>query len=408
MNLGLIREIPPTAGWPVNIINLLPPLFKRVPKGTLEEDFRKYLGAEAALLTYSGTAALYLILESIKSVSGKKTVVIPAFICPLVPLAIKRAGLNVLACDINPDNLDFDMKQLRGICAENKDVLAVIAVHLAGIPAVMDEIFRAAENNDILIIEDCAQSLGAEYKGRKTGTLGDFSFFSLCRGKGLTIYEGGLAVTNKPRYARLLKDTYARICGPDISSESLKIAEMFAYSIFYRPALFWFAFRMPQIFWKICGDPVRAIGDYFEMNFPTHKVSRFREHVGHINFPRLDMEIQKQREKADFYIKRLQAIPGITVIKEPEQAKANYPYITLIFNSEKKRDRALKILGNTGLGISQIYLQAITDYAYLKGLCPGQECGNARRIAAQSITLSTSCFLKEKEMTIIVEPLKKL
>lgn len=404
----MLREIPPTAGWPVNIINLVPPLFRRIPKGTLEEDFRKYLGAETALLTYSGTAALYLILESIKSISAKKTVVIPAFICPLVPLAIKRAGLNVLACDINPENLDFDIEQLRGICAGNKDVLAILVVHLAGIPAAMEEIRQIAEKGDVLVIEDCAQGLGAEYKGRKIGTLGDFSFFSLCRGKGLTIYEGGMAIGNKPRYAQLLKDAYARICGPDLPSESLKIAEMFAYSIFYRPALFWFAFRLPQIFWKMRGEPVKAIGDYFEINFPTHRISRYREYIGHINFPRLDEEIRKQRAKTDFYLKILGNIPGIKIIREPEQTKASYPYITLVFNSGKRRDEALKALGNTGLGVSQIYLQAITDYAYLKGLCTGQECGNARKIAAQSITLSTSCFLKEKDMTRIIQMLKKL
>ncbi|MFA7294705.1 MAG: aminotransferase class V-fold PLP-dependent enzyme, partial [Candidatus Omnitrophota bacterium] len=253
--MSLFREIPPTAGWPIKTKSLIPPFFKKLPKGILEEEFKKYLNAPLALLTYSGTAAFYLILESLKELSTKKTIVIPAFICPLVPLAIKRAGLKIKPCDINPDNFDFDIDKLRKVCVEDNDILAILAVHLGGIPLELQNLKEIAKKNGIFIIEDCAQSLGAEYQGKKTGSIGEFSFFSLCRGKGLTIYEGGLAITNKAEYAQLLKNTSKKIFRTDAFSESLKIAELLAYSIFYRPGLFWFAFRLPQIFWQMRNNP---------------------------------------------------------------------------------------------------------------------------------------------------------
>ncbi|MBU0548226.1 MAG: DegT/DnrJ/EryC1/StrS family aminotransferase [Candidatus Omnitrophica bacterium] len=405
--MSLIKEVPPTAGWPIKTKSLLPPLFKRLPKGLLEEDFKKYLSAPSALLTYSGTAAFYLILESIKKLSGRKTVIIPAFVCPLIPLAIKRAGLKIRPCDISRDNFDFDINKLCKICAEDKDILAILAVHLAGIPLEIKTIQKIAKEDNIFIIEDCAQSLGAEYQNRKIGSIGEFSFFSLCRGKGLTIYEGGIAITNQADYAQLLENTAEEIMHSDIFSECLKIVELFAYGIFYRPALFWFAFRLPQIFWQMRNNPIKAMGEYFETSFPIHKVSAFREYIGHLNFPYLNKEIDAQREKADFYLKTLKYLPGIRPITELAQTKASYPYLTLVFDKPERRNSALNIFQNSGLGVSQVYLQAITDYDYLKDIIPEVNCEQARRIAQQTITLSTSSFLKESDLKRIANKLKR-
>ena len=132
--MNLLREIPPTAGLPIYPRDLICAFFKRNRPGSLEEDLKNYLGASYAAVTYSGTAAFYIILEALKSLSPKKTVIIPSFICPLVPLAIKRAGLKVLVCDINKNSFDFEINRLKELCS-GKDILAVVPVHLAGIPA---------------------------------------------------------------------------------------------------------------------------------------------------------------------------------------------------------------------------------------------------------------------------------
>ena len=275
----------------------------------LEKDFKIYLNAPIALLTYSGTAAFYLILETLKKLSDKKTVIIPAFICPLIPLAIKKAGLKIKVCDTNAFNFNFDTVKLKNICKESDDLLAILAVHLGGLPIDFEALKEIAQTQAAFIIEDCAQSLGAQYHAKKTGSLGDFSFFSLCRGKGLSIYEGGLAVSNRAEHAQILKATAKEIINQDTPSECLKIAELFAYSIFYRPALFWFAFRLPQIFWQLRNEPVRVMGEYFKSNFPMHKVSAFREYIGHINFPYLDEKIEAQRKKVAIYLSELNDIP---------------------------------------------------------------------------------------------------
>jgi dTDP-4-amino-4,6-dideoxygalactose transaminase len=155
-------------------------------------------------------------------------------------------------------------------------------------------------------------------------------------------------------------------------------------------------------------NPVKAMGEYFEVNFPIHQVSAYREYIGHLNFPYLDREIDKQRQKADFYLKELLAFPAVRPIQELEQTKASYPYLTIIFDSSEKRNSALDIFKNSGLGVSQVYLQAITDYPYLQGILPGVDCPQARAMAERTITLSTSTFLNHSDLAMIIKKLKQL
>ncbi|MCX5707152.1 MAG: DegT/DnrJ/EryC1/StrS family aminotransferase [Candidatus Omnitrophica bacterium] len=405
--MNIFREIPPTAGIPLEAGDFLSLLPVVKYKGSLEDDFKNYLSAPYAQVTYSGTAAFYIILESLKKLSSKKTVIIPSFICPLIPLAIKRAGLNVLVCDINKDNFDFDRAQLEKLCSKNNDLLAIIATHLAGIPVDLDFIRGMAKKEKIFVIEDCAQAQGAIYKDKKVGTIGDLSFFSLCRGKGLTIYEGGV-ITGKTEYAKIINQNIKDIEKGNFSSETLKIIELFGYWIFYRPLLFWLVFKAPQVFWELQGNLEKASIEYFTIDFPLHKVSSFRKKIGHFSFSRLDKEIDGQRKKAVYYIEALKDTAGIKIIRESREAQANYPFLTLIFDDPAKRNKAFKLFRNSGLGISRIYLSAITDYEYLKSITGDQEAPNARYLAERHITLSTSTFLKNSELDYIAKRIKEL
>jgi dTDP-4-amino-4,6-dideoxygalactose transaminase len=400
--MGIFKEIPPTAGFPLYLSDFRS-LFKR---GTLEEDLKHYLKLDYVSLTYSGTAALYLILESLKELSGKTRVVIPSYVCPLLPLAIKRAGLKVEVCDIGPDNFDFDLGELENLCSQNNDILAVIAVHLGGIPVDFEPMEKIVKKQGIFIIEDCAQSLGATYHEKKTGTLGDFSFFSLCRGKGLTIYEGGVAATTQKEYAQILEKKINLLAKDDFLSEILKIWELLGYWVFYRPQLFWFVFQIPQIFWNLGGNKLKALGEYFTPEFPIHKVSRMRKSIGHAQFYRLEEELEKQRRKASFYLEAFKGIRGLKAIQEHPDTRATYPYLTLIFDTRQMRNKAWQILKDSGLGVSQIYAYAIGDYDYLKPIVPQKNYPGGRYLAEHTITVSTNAFLTQKDLVAIIQAIK--
>jgi dTDP-4-amino-4,6-dideoxygalactose transaminase len=405
--MGIFKEIPPTAGFALYLEDILSSFSKKTPINTLENDFKAYLKACYAQVTYSGTAAFYLILETIKQFSSKKTVVIPAFICPLIPLAIKRAGLKVIACDIQKDNFNFNYEQLERICLNNPDILAIVPTHLAGIPVDMEKTMEIARKNSIYVIEDCAQSLGAEYNDRKIGSIGDFAFFSLCRGKGLTIYEGGVIVANNPEYGAKIDATIKQLVKNNFCSEALKIIELIGYWFIYRPQLFWWAYRLPQIFWNLKGQSLKAFAEYYTIDFDIHNVSNFRKKIGHFEFIRLENEITKQREKAGYYLEALKQQPGITTIVESKDDKATYPFLTILFNTPQKKENAFNKLIRSGLGIFQAYACAITDYDYLKETIPQSPCPNAKDIAARHLTISTSTFLKNRDLETVINKLRE-
>ena len=406
--MSIFREIPPTAGFPLYLKDLLSPLKTSPEDDFLEDDFRQFLDVGYARITCSGTAAFYLILESLKKISDKRKVIIPSYVCPLIPLAIKRAGLEVVICDINKNDFNFHLFELEDFCLSNSDILAVLAVHLAGIPLDFDTIDSVAKKHGIFIIEDCAQSLGAVYRGRKVGTLGDFSFFSLCRGKGITIYEGGVVVANKKEYSALIDEAMEKLVKDDFISETILMLEMIGYWIFYRPSFFWFVFSLPQIFWNWRKDKVRALSEYFSINFPVHNVSRARKTIGHSQFCRLEDGIRKQRQKAFSYVEKLEGVKGMKVVKELPDTQATYPFLTVILDDAVKKEKALKSLESSGYGISEIYAYSIYDYDYLKDIIPAGNCPNGRYMAQREITLSTSKFLKESDLNSVVNILANL
>ncbi|MBI4706596.1 MAG: DegT/DnrJ/EryC1/StrS family aminotransferase [Candidatus Omnitrophica bacterium] len=404
--MGIFKEIPPTAGFPLYLKDIFSIFSKETNTDTLENHFKAYLKIPYTQITYSGTAAFYLILETIKKLSPRKTVIIPAFICPLVPLAIKRAGLVVKVCDIQKDNFNFNYDELRKMCENNTDILAIVPTHLAGIPVDMDKTVEIAHKNGIYIIEDCAQSLGAEYKGKKIGTIGDFAFFSLCRGKGLTVYEGGVITTHNPEYGAKIDATIKQLVKNNFCSETLKVIELIGYWFIYRPQLFWWAYRLPQIFWNLRGEEIRAFTEYYTDDFPIHKISGFRKKFGSVAFFRLKDAIEQQRHYAFYYIESLKDIPGIKIITEPEETKATYPYLTLIFNESIKRSKVFDALYASGLGISQIYACAITEYKYLRNIIQNKSCPNAQSLSLRQITLSTSIFLDKNTLRTVINKLE--
>jgi dTDP-4-amino-4,6-dideoxygalactose transaminase len=295
---------------------------------------------------------------------------------------------------------------LENICKNNRDILAIVPTHLAGIPIDFNRINEIAKRYGVFTVEDCAQALGAEYKSKKVGTLGDFSFFSFARGKGFTIYEGGAALANNEKYSHLLAAKIQNLARKDFISESIKVLELIGYWIFYNPYLFWFVFSLPQIFWQWQGKNLRAAAEQYSVDFATSRVSNLRKFLGCLSFYRLDEEIKSQREKAAYYLRALNGVSGLSLIKEPDKAKATYPYLVLLFDDIQRRQKILTLLRRRGLGASIVYLSPITGYDYLKSIVPDKTFPLASNINQRQITLSTNSFLKERDLAAIAEIIK--
>ena len=406
--MSIFRDIPPTAGFSLSGREFAAAYRQRHAGNLLSQDFCNYLGVAHAAITCSGTAALYIICQSLKELSSKRTILLPSFICPLTALAVKRAGFDILLYDIGEKDFNGSSQQVAYICAGNDDIAAILVDHLAGIACDMTRFSLTIREHGLFVIEDCAQSLGALSKGKKAGTLGDFSFFSLAAGKGLTMYEGGVLVANRAEHAALSAATMKRLTRQDSFIEFCRVLELLGYGLFYRPRLFWFVFTLPELWWTMRGDSVKALREDFNIDFPVHGVSGFRKAVCRAAFHRIESSIELQREKALRYSEALGGCAGLTLVQEAPGDRATYPYVTVVFDEPEQKKAALKAFAGSGLGVSRIYALALADYSYLRGMAPDMNSSHARMLAERTITLSTSPFLQEHDMEKTIDLVKTI
>jgi dTDP-4-amino-4,6-dideoxygalactose transaminase len=158
-----------------------------------EQKFAAYAGARHAVGVNSGTSALHLALLAAGIGRGDE-VIVPAMTFVATASAVDYAGAKPVFVDVTRDGCTMDPAQVEArITARTR---AIIPVHLYGQPADMDPILEIARRRNLPVIEDAAQAHGAEYKGRRCGSLGVMACFSFYPGKNLGAYgEGGAVVT---------------------------------------------------------------------------------------------------------------------------------------------------------------------------------------------------------------------
>jgi dTDP-4-amino-4,6-dideoxygalactose transaminase len=168
-----------------------------------EEEFAAYCQAKFAIAVNSGTSALHLSLLAAGVKPGDEIITVP-FTFVATVAAIYYAGGRPVYVDIDPRTYTLDTKQLQDAITERTK--AILPVHLYGHPADMDPILAVARAMGKIVIEDAAQAHGAEYRGRRTGSLGDLACFSFYPGKNLGAYgEGGIVVTDNAEYASVIR-----------------------------------------------------------------------------------------------------------------------------------------------------------------------------------------------------------
>ena len=170
----------------------------------LEQAIASYCGARHAIGCASGSDAIFLALLALDIKPGDRVVTTPYTFFATVG-AICRIGATPVFVDVEPDTYNMDMTQLAAVLDAHPDVRAIIPIHLFGGCADMDPLLELARPRGIAVIEDAAQSIGSEYKGRRAGSMGDIGCFSFFPSKNLGGYgDGGMVTTNNPELAERL------------------------------------------------------------------------------------------------------------------------------------------------------------------------------------------------------------
>ena len=195
-------------GWPVipdeDIEEVKKVLESRVLFGThapqvrsLEKEWAEYVGVRYCVAVNSGTAALHAAVAAAGVGPGDEVITSPFTFLSSASSVLHHNGIPIFA-DIDPKTYNIAPEEIKEKITEKTK--AIIPVHIHGLPADMDEINKIAKDNNLAVIEDACQAHGAEYKGKKAGSLGDMAAFSMQESKNLPAIDGGLFTTNSDKY----------------------------------------------------------------------------------------------------------------------------------------------------------------------------------------------------------------
>lgn len=253
-----------------------------------EKEFAAYCGVAHARAVSNGTAALFLSLVALGVKAGDRILT-----SPMTWIATAAAGATLGAevdfVDIDPETCNLDPRQLEAKLTPNTK--AILPVHLYGQCADMDAIQAIAEKHGVAVVEDACHAVGAEYKGRKAGSLGATGCFSFHEQKNIsTLGEGGMVVTNDPALferVALYRSHCTRVYGRSTKYCSLDETR----------------FPQGQRFW---------FQDFDDCGY-NFRMTDVQGAVGSVQLRKLDALNQRRIDNADYLSVALRDVPGITL-----------------------------------------------------------------------------------------------
>lgn len=330
-----------------------------------ERAFADYLGVRYAVSLPHCTAGLHLALVALGVGPGDEVVVPDAtWIATAAP--ISYVGATPVFADIDPVTWCLDAGSFdRAITPRTK---AVIPVDLYGGVPDWDAIRAVAARHGIPVIEDAAEAIGSEYKGRKAGSLGDVGVFSFHGSKTLTTGEGGMLVTDR-------EDVYQRV--------------------------------------MILRDHGRPPGDRMFFNTEVafkYKMSALQAAVGLAQIERVEELVAKKRQIFGWYRDRLAAVPGLTLNAEPAGTVNSYWMVTVLIDDGSGRTKTdyMALLAEQGIDTRPFFhplssLRAYADKSYSPGVAGRNP--NSYRVSQCGINLPSGLLLTEADVDRVCHPL---
>ena len=361
-----------------------------------EQKFAKYLGVKYAVSFNSGRSALMAILKSL-DVRGE--VLLQAFTCIAAVNPIIWSGLKPRYVDCSSSDYNMDMRDLRAKIGPLGRVLMV--QHTFGLPCNMEEVLGLVREKGLILIEDCAHALGAEYKGQKIGTFGKASFFSFGRDKIISSVYGGMAVTNDKDIAKKLyalqkewkNPSFCWIFQQLLHPVLMQYIVLPLYNIFNLGKVFLVLSQRLGILSKAVHKKEKKgrRPRYFPKCLPNALAS-----LALLQFGDLEAFNRHRQKVAEFYDKKLTGSEYILPKRFPERKSTFLRYTVL-------HDNAHEIIYNAwhkeNIIIGDWYMSPIipcdTDLAgigYEKGMCP-----NAERLSKKSFNLPTHINITLKD-----------
>ena len=384
MRIG--RTLPPAAA-PLGVRELVHALgiliARRDAVAAREAEIRREFTVDHVFLVSSGSAALTLSLRALHALSGKRHVVIPAYTCYSVPAAVLHAGLRLVLCDIDQVTLDFDYAQLERTLTA--DTLCVVTPHLFGRPAEIARIRGLCAARGVFVVEDAAQGMGGQVRGRRLGTFGDVGIFSFGRGKNITCGTGGAILTGSPRIAAELAARYRALPSPRTGEAIADFITLTLMVAFIRPRLYWIPSLLPFL---------RLGETHFPEAVPPKRLGSVRAALLAGWQRRLEQSNATRSEVAADLRRRLSGEP-------PDR----HPYlrVPLIAPTPAVKTRLQMLARRRGLGLSAGYPAPVSEIPQIRDAFRGQRFPAAEHVAERLVTIPTHRWVRERDRQAIAD-----
>ena len=171
-----------------------------------EEEWSSWLGVKYSVFVNSGASANYIMTSILKEIKGDGEVIVPpiGWVSDIAPVV--NLGMTPVFVDVDPQNLAISTENIKKAITDK--TVGIVLVHALGFNGLTDEILKIAEENDLILIEDCCESHGATHNGTRVGNFGLMSNFSFYFGHHITTVEGGVVCTNDKdvyEYAKMFR-----------------------------------------------------------------------------------------------------------------------------------------------------------------------------------------------------------
>lgn len=325
-----------------------------------ESSFASYLGVKYALSTSSCTGALQLSLLALDIGPGDE-VIVPDLTWVATANAVLYTGATPVFADIEPDTWCIDPASIKKLIGPRTK--AILPVHLYGHPARMDAVLEIAREHRLRVVEDAAPSIGAEFKGRRTGTFGDFAAFSFQGAKLVVTGEGGMLVTNDEA---LYKKVYE----------------------------IWDQGRIPGTFW------IEKLGW-------KYKMSNIQAAIGLGQLERTDVLVEAKRRIFGWYADGLEGIDCIQLNREASWARSIYWMSSLLLkdNAPVDAETLRAELKKDGIDSRPVF-PAISQYPMWPKRSAPQPV--AKRVGERAINLPSGVCLKKDEVDHVCRSIRRV
>lgn len=322
-----------------------------------EAQFAEACGVKYGIACANGTVAMHLAMATLGLEPGDE-VIIPTFTMIATINAVTYCGATPVLVDMEPDYWQMDVDHVAArITPRTK---AIVPVHIYGHPTDMDPLMELGAKHGIKVIEDAAEAHGAEYKGHRTGGLGDAAGFSFYGNKILTTGEGGMITTNDREIARLawnLRDH---------------------------------AFSTERHFWH----------KYVGFNY---RMTNLQAAVGLAQVEQMDHFVERRRQNALEYNCRLHGIPGIHTPKEAEWAKNVYWMYGILVDEQEygmNRDQLRQVLADNGIETRTFFIPMHCQPVYWK-VFQGERYPIAEQLCRNGFYLPSASSLSLEELEFV-------